>query len=97
LHIFEVLLMMTAQKYKTMRVQEIAKILNAAGLKKATTKRVNFETIHLGDYEARKFNSLGINCYFLPKNGMTVDTIIDILSKAGLNVINKNGYAAVMQ
>lgn len=79
-----------------MRVQEIAKILSAAGLKKATTKRVNFQTVHVGDYEARKFNSLGINCYFLPKNGMQVETIIDILTKAGLTVINKNGYAAVL-
>ena len=65
-------------------------------IKKATTKRVNFETVSVGDYEARKFNSLGINCYFLPKNGMKVETIIDILSASGLNVINKNGYAAVL-
>ena len=79
-----------------MRVQEIAKILNQAGLKKATTKRVDFETVHEGDYEARKFNSMGINCYFLPKNGMKVETIISILSEAGLKVVNKNGYAAVL-
>lgn len=80
-----------------MRVQEVAKILNKAGLKKATTKRVNFQTVNVGDYEATKFDYLGINCTILPKNGMKVETIISILKNAGLNVINKNGYAAVLK
>jgi len=79
-----------------MRVQEIARILNKAGLTKATTKRVDFKTVNVGDYEARKFNYNGINCYFLPKNGMDVNTIINILLNAGLKVENKNGYAAIL-
>lgn len=79
-----------------MRVQEIAKILNKAGLKKAVYKKVGLKTVSVGDYEAREFKSLGINCYFLPKNGVKVDTIIEILSASGLNVVEKNGYAAVL-
>ncbi len=79
-----------------MRVQEIAKILNKAGLKKATTKRINFNTINEGDYEARKFGYNGISCYILPLNGMKIETIINILTKEGLKVENKNGYAAII-
>jgi predicted RNA binding protein YcfA (HicA-like mRNA interferase family) len=80
-----------------MRVQEIAKILNKAGLRKKSTKRVDFKTVITGDYEARKFNYNGINCYILPVNGMKVETIIEILSKNGLNVENRKGYATVLK
>ena len=79
-----------------MRVQEIAKILNKAGLRKKTTKRVDFKTVVTGDYEAREFNYNGVNCYFLPVNGMKVETIIEILSKNGLKVENRKGYATVL-
>jgi len=79
-----------------MRVQEIAKILNKAGLKKASTKKVGFQTVRIGDYEVREFNYNGVNCYFLPVNGMKVETIIEILSKNGLNVENRKGYATVL-
>lgn len=80
-----------------MRVQEIAKILNKAGLKKASTKKVDFQTVRTGDYEVREFNYNGINCYFLPVNGMKVETIIEILIGAGLKVENRKGYAAVLK
>ena len=80
-----------------MRVQEIAKILNKAGLRKATTKRVDFETIRVGDYEAREFGFKDVNCFFLPVNGMKVETIIGILTKSGLKVENRKGYATVLR
>jgi hypothetical protein len=80
-----------------MRVQEIAKILNKAGLKKAYTKNVNFQTVRNGDYEVREFNYNGVNCYFLPVNGMKVETIIEILTNSGLKVENRKGYATVLK
>ena len=53
-------------------VQNIAKKLVAAGLKKATTKRVNFQTIFVGDYEARHLKVFGLNCITVtPKNGLS--------------------------
>lgn len=78
-----------------MRVQEIAKVLNKAGLRKATTKRVNFETVNVGDYEARLLNYNGINCTILPLNGMTTETIINILTKENINCYEKRGYVAI--
>lgn len=80
-----------------MRVQEIAKILNKAGLRKASTKNIDFKTVRIGDYEAREFNFNGVNCYFLPVNGMKVETIINILTREGLKVENRNGYATVIR
>ena len=57
-------------------VQNIAKKLVAAGLKKATAKRVNFQTIFIGDYEARHLKVFGLNCITVtPKNGMTCERI----------------------
>lgn len=80
-----------------MRVQEIAKILNKAGLRKASTKNVDFKTVQTGDYQSREFNYNGVNCYFLPVNGMKVETIIEILTNAGLKVENRKGYATVLK
>lgn len=79
-----------------MRVQEIAKILNKEGLRKASTKRVDFKDVQTGDYQSRELNYNGVNCYFLPVNGTKVETIIQILVKADLKVENRNGYATVL-
>lgn len=79
-------------------VQRIAKKLVAAGLKKATRQRVNFQTISVGDYEARHLKLYGLNCITVsPKNGMTCEKIQQILSdektevKNGIVVINQTG------
>ena len=75
-------------------VQNIAKKLVAAGLKKATTKRVNFQTIFVGDYEARHLKVFGLNCITVtPKNGMTCERIQQIL--IGENTEIKNGLVII--
>lgn len=43
-------------------VQEIAKQLNKAGLKKAGFSRVNFQNIPTGNYEAKHLKIYGLNC-----------------------------------
>ena len=75
-------------------VQSIAKKLVAAGLKKATTKRVNFQTIFVGDYEARHLKIYGLNTITVqPKNGMTCEKIQAILSDENTEI--KNGYVVI--
>ena len=82
------------QTKKMTTVQNIAKKLVAAGLKKATTKRVNFQTIFVGDYEARHLKVFGLNCITVtPKNGMTCERIQQILS--GENTEIKNGLIII--
>lgn len=75
-------------------VQEIAKKLVAAGLKKATTKRVNFENINIGDYTARHLTAFGLNTIMiLPANGMTCEKIQSILFDEKAEI--KNGYVII--
>ncbi len=72
-------------------VQEIAKQLNKAGLKKAGFTRVNFQNIPTGNYEARHLKIYGLNCItILPKNGTTCEEICNILSNENPTI--KNGY-----
>jgi len=75
-------------------VQSIAKKLVAAGLKKATTKRVDFETKFVGDYTANHLKKFGLNVIAIqPKNGMTCEKIRSIL--ASENAVIKNGYVVI--
>lgn len=77
-------------------VQNIAKKLVAAGLKKATTERVNFQTIPVGDYTAKHLKIHGLNVVFVqPKNGMTCEKIQAILSESGEKTEIKNGYVVI--
>jgi len=72
-------------------VQQIGKSLATAGLKKATTKRDNFQTISIGDYTARHLTLYGLNVICIqPKNGMTCEKIQSILSNEKSEI--KNGY-----
>lgn len=76
-------------------VQNIAKKLVAAGLKKATTQRVNFQTIFVGDYEARHLKIYGMNTIMIaPKNGMTAEKIQAILSDEKTEI--RNGYVVLV-
>jgi hypothetical protein len=75
-------------------VQNIGKKLVAAGLKKATTQRVNFQTIFVGDYEARHLKVFGLNCITVtPKNGMTCEKIQQILADENTEI--KNGLVII--
>lgn len=78
-----------------MRIQEIAKVLNKAGLKKKSSKRVGFETVYTGHYEARLFNYNGILGYILPVNGTKAEQVIDILAKAGISCKENRGYVVI--
>jgi len=79
-----------------MRIQEVVKKLNQSGLTKAIDKRVDFQTVSVGDYEAREFNHNGIMGYILPKNGMTCERIMDILAdEHGISSGEKNGYVVI--
>lgn len=76
------------------RVQNIAKKLVKAGLKKATTQRVNFQTIFVGDYEAMHLKRFGLNCIIVePRNGMTCERIQQILSDENTEI--KNGLVII--
>lgn len=75
-------------------VQSIAKQLVNAGLTKATTRRVNFQTVNVGDYTANHLKSFGMNCIMIqPKNGMTCEKIQNILSDVKTEI--KNGYVVI--
>jgi hypothetical protein len=79
---------------KMTTVQNIAKKLVAAGLKKATTQRVNFETIFVGDYTASHLKRFGMNVIMVqPKNGMTCEKIQQLLSDENTEI--KNGYVII--
>ena len=76
-------------------VQNIAKKLVAAGLKKATTKRENFQTINVGDYEAKNVKIYGLNKIVVtPKNGTTAERIQSILSDERTEI--RNGYVVIL-
>ena len=76
-------------------VQSIAKKLVAAGLKKATTKRVDFQTTFVGDYTANHLKKFGLNLILVqPKNGMTCEQIQSILTSEKTEI--KNGYVVVL-
>lgn len=80
-------------------VQQIAKLLNKHGLTKTRTERVDFETIYVGDYRIRKFNSNGIYSYILPNysgnTSITTDDIISILRDEGIYSYELNGYVTI--
>jgi hypothetical protein len=79
---------------KMTTVQNIAKKLVAAGLKKATTQRVNFETIFVGDYTASHLKRFGMNVIMVqPRNGMTCEKIQQLLSDESTEI--KNGYVII--
>ena len=76
-------------------VQSIAKKLVAAGLKKATTKRVDFETKFVGHYTANHLKIYGLNLILVqPKNGMTCEQIQTILASEKTEI--RNGYVVVL-
>jgi len=76
------------------RVQDIAKKLVRAGLKKATTQRVNFQNIFIGDYGANHLKIYGMNTIVItPKNGMTCEKLQSILIDENTEI--KNGYLII--
>jgi hypothetical protein len=78
----------------SMTVQKIAKELVKAGLEKAATKRENFKTVAVGNYEARHLKFKGFSCIIVePRNGMTCEKIQSIL--AGYETEVKNGIVIV--
>jgi len=75
-------------------VQEIAKKLNKAGLKKASFTRVDFQDIPTGHYEARHLKIYKLDCItILPKNGTTCEEIQEILKDE--NVTIEKGYVLI--
>ena len=75
-------------------VQEIAKQLNKAGLKKAGFSRVNFQNVPTGNYEARHLKIYGLNCItILPKNGTTCEEIQLILKNENATI--EKGYVVI--
>lgn len=76
-------------------VQTIGKMLNNAGLKKASTQRVNFETVNVGNYTASHLKKFGQNFILVqPKNGTTLETIQSILSNVKTEI--RNGYVVIL-
>lgn len=87
----------------TMRVQEIAKELKKAGLKKKVWSKK--ENCLIGDYEIREFNYNGIhstvnvNTGVFNKNnkGQSIECIMTILNSLGLKTENRNGVIAILK
>lgn len=80
-----------------MRVQEIGKLLNANGYKKLTTKRINFETVRVGDYELSEFkHKETLALLFLVDEEKQME-VIDLLKSNRLNVDSFQGYIRILK
>ena len=86
-----------------MRVQEIAKGLKKAGLKKLSwNKKTN---CIIGDYEIREFNFNGVHStvnlnygvFNKEQKGKSIEEVIFILTLMGLKAENRNGVIAILK
>lgn len=81
---------------QSVSAQQIGKLLKKAGFTKATTKRIDFETINVGHYEIRHLKSYGLDVItILPKNGTTCFDIQKALEEQGIKTGEKQGYVFV--
>lgn len=78
-------------------VQQVAKVLNKSGLKKAKTERINFQDVQTGHFEARHLKSYGLNTInVLPKNGTTCNQVESILNNQGIKTQVVKGYVVIL-
>tara|TARA_R110000796_G_scaffold192641_1_gene309278 strand:+ start:309 stop:569 length:261 start_codon:yes stop_codon:yes gene_type:complete len=86
-----------------MRVQDIAKGLTKAGLKKMSWNTK--ENCIKGDYEIREFNYNGIHSYVSvnhgvfnkEQRGVTIDKVVVILNDLGLNTKEVKGIIQILK
>lgn len=75
-------------------VQQISKELIKAGLKKKTVKRIKFQTVMFGDYEANQLIIKGEKYIIIqPVNGMTCERVMQVIEKH--NPETKNGLVFI--
>ena len=79
-----------------MRVQEIGKLLNLNGYKKLTTKRINFETVRVGDYELNEFKHKETLALLYLVDEEKQKKVIELLKSNGLNVDYFQGYIRIL-
>jgi hypothetical protein len=86
-------------RFLNITAQQIGRILSSAGLEKAGTKRENFKTSIIGDYEVRHLKIYGLDMITVTPSYMSgtnsMGRIKSALAASGIDFEDKNGTLCI--